>query len=182
LDAERFFRAVDRAVWDNVSRHSDLPLVVAAVPEHQAIFRALTHNQRVVPQGIEKNPSSMSVRELCDAAWKSIEPNYLARLQRLVEDFNTARARQQGSDDVCAVAKAARDGRVGVLLVEAERVIPGRLDPQTGEARPAAPDARDADDLLDDVAETVLRMKGTVVVVPRDRMPTQTGLAATNRF
>src|SRR5215213_465088 len=124
----------------------------------------------------------MSVRELCDAAWTSIEPNYLARLQRLVEDFNTARARQQGSDDVCAIAKAARDGRVGVLLVEAERVIPGRFDPQTGEARPAAPDARDADDLLDDVAETVLRMKGTVVVVPRDRMPTQTGLAATNRF
>jgi len=25
-------------------------------------------------------------------------------------------------------------------------------------------------------------MKGTVVVVPRDRMPTGTGLAATNRF
>lgn len=182
LDAERFFRAVDRAVWENVSRHSELPLIVAAVPQHQAMFRALTHSPRLVPQGIEWNPSAMSVRELCDAAWRCVEPNYLARLQRLVEDFHTARSRFQGSDDVCAVAKAARDGRVGVLLVEADRVIPGRFDPQTGEAQPAPMNTAGVDDLLDDVAETVLRMKGTVVVVPRDRMPTATGLAATNRF
>jgi hypothetical protein len=181
-DAERFFRAVDRAVWDHVSHDSDLPLVVAALPENQAIFRALTHNQRVVPQGIERNPGSMSAEHLFEAAWKCVEPDYQARLQKFVEDFNTARARQQASGDLSAVARAAHEGRVGVLLVEAERVVPGRLDPTTGEAMQAAEDAHDVDDLLDDVAETVLRMKGTVVVVPRDRMPTATGLAATNRF
>src|SRR5207244_7815612 len=36
LDSERFFRAVDRAVWERVSRPSGLPLVIAALPEHQA--------------------------------------------------------------------------------------------------------------------------------------------------
>ena len=35
---------------------------------------------------------------------------------------------------------------------------------------------------LDDLAELVLRRKGTVVVVPRERMPTTTGLAAIYRF
>jgi len=182
LDAERFFRAADRAVWEHVSRDAGLPLVIAALPEHQAIFRAVTHNPRVVPQGIERNPGSMSVEHLCDAAWKCVEPDYVARLQKFVEDFNTARARQQASGDLGAIAKAAHEGRVGVLLVEAERVVPGRLDPNTGDALQAAEDARDVDDLLDDVAEAVLRTKGTVVVVPRDRMPTETGLAATNRF
>jgi len=182
LDAERFFRVVDRAVWEHVSRHTLLPLVIAALPEHQAIFRAVTHNPRVVPQGIERNPASMSVEHLREAAWKCVEPDYLARLQKFVEDFNTAKARQQASGDLGAIAKAAHEGRVGVLLVEAERVVPGRLDPNTGEALQASENARDVDDLLDDVAEAVLRTKGTVVVVPRDRMPTRTGLAATNRF
>ena len=182
LDAERFFRAVDRAVWEHASRDSGLPLVIAALPEHQAMFRALTHNQRVVAQGIDKNPGSMSAEELCQAAWKCVEPDYVGRLQKFVEDFNTAKARQQASEDLCAIAKAAHEGRVGVLLVEAERTVPGRLDPNTGDALPAADGARDVDDLLDDVAEAVLRTKGTVVVVPRDRMPTGTGLAATNRF
>jgi len=182
LDSERFFRVVDRAVWEHVSRDSGLPLVIAALPEHQSMFRALTHNQRVVPQGVEKNPGAMSVEELRDAAWKCVEPVYLTRLQQYVEDFNTAKARQQASGELNAVAKAAHEGRVGVLLVEAERTVPGRLDPNTGDVWQAPENANDVDDLLDDVAETVLRTKGTVVVVPRDRMPTATGLAATNRF
>ena len=182
MDAERFFRVVDRAVWEKVSRDSGLPLVIAALPEHQAMFRALTHNPRVVAQGIERNPGSMSAEHLCEAAWKCVEPDYVGRLQKFVEDFNTAKARQQASEDLCAIAKAAHEGRVGVLLVEAERVVPGRLDPNTGDALQAADGARDVDDLLDDVAEAVLRTKGTVVVVPRDRMPTGTGLAATTRF
>jgi hypothetical protein len=182
LDAERYFRAVDQAVWENVSRHSDLPLIVAAPKDHQAVFRNLTRNRRIIDAGIEQNPASMSVEDLRLAAWKCVEPSYLARLQQFVNDFQTAKARQQASDDLGAVAKAAREGRVGILLVEAERMLPGRLDPHTGEPRPADSAVPGGDDLLDDVAEMVLKTKGTVVVVPRDRMPTGTGLAATNRF
>ena len=43
-------------------------------------------------------------------------------------------------------------------------------------------DGQVVDDLLDDLAELVLRMGGQVQVVPADRMPTQTGVAATYRF
>ena len=38
------------------------------------------------------------------------------------------------------------------------------------------------EDLLDDVAETVLRNGGEVVVVPAESMPSATGLAATHRY
>lgn len=38
------------------------------------------------------------------------------------------------------------------------------------------------DDLLDDVAELVLRNSGEVVVVPAARMPGQSGIAAIYRF
>jgi hypothetical protein len=38
------------------------------------------------------------------------------------------------------------------------------------------------DDLLDDVAELVLRKGGSVVVVPAADMPSQTGVAAAFRF
>jgi len=39
-----------------------------------------------------------------------------------------------------------------------------------------------ADDLLDDIGEAVLRRGGEVVVVPAERMPTTSGLAATYRY
>jgi hypothetical protein len=44
---------------------------------------------------------------------------------------------------------------------------------------PAHPEV---DDLLDDIAELALKMGGEVVVVPSDRMPGETGVAATYRF
>jgi hypothetical protein len=38
------------------------------------------------------------------------------------------------------------------------------------------------DDLLDDLAEQTLRTGGEVVIVPGERMPTDTGIAAVRRF
>ena len=38
IDAERFFRAVDRAVLEHYSRPSGLPLILAALPEHHHLF------------------------------------------------------------------------------------------------------------------------------------------------
>jgi len=57
------------------------------------------------------------------------------------------------------------------------------LDVKLGnvEKRPSIDDPG-VDDVLDDLAEAVLRTKGDVVVVPADRMPTRTGLAGVLRY
>ena len=79
------------------------------------------------------------------------------------------------------MAQAALDGRVATVLIEADRQLPGRVDAQTGAiTRTAA--AELGDDLLDDVGELVLRTGGDAVVVPAERMPTGTGLAAIYRY
>ncbi|MDZ4754581.1 MAG: hypothetical protein SGJ11_08795, partial [Phycisphaerae bacterium] len=80
------------------------------------------------------------------------------------------------------VAAAATAGRIGTLLVEANRQIPGRIQPGTGEVQFGNLADPDTDDALDDLAELTLRMNGQVVIVPAERMPTTTGLAATYRF
>ena len=124
----------------------------------------------------------MSLVELQAAAWRVMEPQYRARLARLVEDYGTAKARQAADDDLAQVAAAAVAGRVGTLLVEDGRQVPGRLDAKTGGLRPGDLSDPEVDDLLDDVAEAALRRDGQVVVVPADRMPTRTGLAAVFRY
>jgi hypothetical protein len=180
LDQERFFRAVDRAVWGRVSRESDVPLVLVALPEQQAAFRAVSENPRLLGAGVERSPARATERELLAEVWACVEPMYLARLGQLVEDFNVARARGLATDDLDAAAHAAHAGRVGRMLVVADRSLPGQIDLQTGAVRPA--DDPVAGDLLDDLAALVLRRKGEVVVVPPERMPTATGLAAVYRF
>jgi hypothetical protein len=57
----------------------------------------------------------------------------------------------------------------------------GRLDPATGRVEGGDPSHPQVDDLLDDLGELVEQMGGQVLVLPAERMPERTGLAATYR-
>lgn len=181
-DVLKFFRAVDRGILEYHSRPSGLPLLLAALPESHEPFRRVSHNPFLLPDGITTNPDALSLDQLCSLSWTHIEPSYLARLEALKDKFHAARSRQTGSADLSDVAKAAVSGSVETLLVEADRVIPGVLDRTTGSIRAGNSEDPHVDDMLDDLAELVLAKGGEVVVVPRERMPVESGLAAIFRF
>lgn len=179
---DRFFRLVDRGILEHHSRPSGLPLLLAALPESHEPFRRISRNPFLLPEGIETNPDSSSVEQLREAAWKKVMPFYLARLEELKEKFFAAQSRQAASADLSDVARAAVAGRVETLLVEAERVIPGVLDRTSGAIELKGQANAHVDDLLDDVAELALAKGGEVVIVPAERMPADSGLAAIYRF
>lgn len=181
-DTQRFFRVVDRAVTEHHSRPSGLPLLLAALPEHHSLFREMSRNPLLMDSGLDINPAVVSLDQLRERAWKVIEPRYRARLAGFVDDFGAARASGLCAEALPDVAIAAISGRIATLLIDADRVVPGRLDIASG-AITLAPDGEPGvDDLLDDIAEQVLKTKGEVVVVPAERMPTTTGAAAIFRF
>ncbi|MPZ33042.1 MAG: hypothetical protein GEV13_18970 [Rhodospirillales bacterium] len=182
IDADRFFRAVDRAVLEHYSRPSGLPLILAALPEHHHRFHQVSQNPFLVSQGIRFNLDSLSADELRVQAWEVIEPKYPARLAALKGEFEHARSRGIGSDDLAQVAEAAVSGRVATLMIEAGRQIAGRLDGATGRIESADLSDPQVDDLLDDLGELVVSKGGTVLVIPTERMALQTGLAATYRY
>jgi hypothetical protein len=108
---------------------------------------------------------------------------YLQRLQLVIDRYGAARAANRGDEALPQVALAAVVGRVDVLLLEAERTVQGSMDPGTGVLQIAdTVEAPGAGDVLDDVGEAVLRNGGEVIVVPRERMPASTGLAAIYRY
>jgi hypothetical protein len=181
-DIVRFFRIIDRAILERHSRPSGLPLMLAALAEYHAPFREVSHNPYLMAEGLAINPDALSLEELRIMAWEKIEPLYQKRLASLIDAFRTAQARQQGSDDLVEVVRATLAGRTGVLLIEADRQIPGRIDAATGQIEPGDLSHPGIDDVLDDLAETALRMKSEVVVVPGKLMPTTSGVAATYRY
>lgn len=181
-DTEHFFRAVGQAVLEQHSRPSGLPLLLAALPEHHHLFRKVSNNPNLVDAAIDVDPAALSMEELCKRAWTVVQPTYLKRLAGLVESFGNAQAAQHGSGDLSDVARAAAQGRVATLLLDAERSIPGRMDPETGAVSDAPLGDPRVDDALDDLGEQVLLNGGEVIIVPGERMPTATGLAAIYRF
>jgi hypothetical protein len=182
IDRERFFRSVDRAVLAHHSRPAGLPLILAALPEHHAPFRSVSQNPFLAADGIRIDPAALSLDQLRENAWRVAEPSFRARVARLADAFGAARGKSLASADVSDIAAAAISGRVSNLLVEADRRMPGRLN-AGGVGINEAPGADpEIDDLLDDVAESVMKAGGEVIIVPADRMPTDSGLAAIYRF
>ena len=182
IDNQRFFRAVDRAILEHHSRPTRLPLLLAALAEHHDVFRKISHNPFLLEVGIKLDPQSVSGERLRSAAWQVMEPYFMQRIAKYIEDFQTAQSQQLGASDLTDIAHALIAGRVGVLLVEADREIPGKLDPATGSLEFLALEATDVDDLLDDFAELALKMGGEVMIIPAEQMPSTSGAAATYRY
>jgi stalled ribosome rescue protein Dom34 len=133
-------------------------------------------------EGITVNPDTLPIDELRKRAWQIAEPEYRARLAKMADEFELAKSKGLGSDDLAQVAKAAVAGRVATLLIEADRQIAGRLDGTTGRVEVADMSHPQVDDLLDDLGELVAKMGGKVMVIPAEQMPGHTGLAATYRY
>lgn len=182
LDMERFFRVVDRGVLEHYSRPTGLPLILAGLPQNVAGFRSVTRNPQLQEIAIEVDADSLTPDELRAHAWRRIEPLYVQRLAELADSFKASRSRGLGADDPAKIAEAALTGRIGTLLIDAERIVPGKIDAATGKLLARAMSDPEADDVLDELAETVVRMKGEAIVVPTQRMPSDTGVAAIYRF
>lgn len=182
-DAERFFRVVADTIYEHYSKPSGWPLILAALPEHHSLFHKVNKNPLLLPKGISINPSSVSPEKLGNMAWETMEPEYQLKLDRLVARFEQARANGKGSDDYKEVAVAAVEGRVDTLIVEADRIIAVRVtNLVTGNTQKKDLINPRVDDLLDDMGELVMKMGGEVMVLPTDKMPSETGLAAIFRY
>ncbi len=181
VDAERYFRAVDRAVLEHHSRPSGLPLMLAALPEHHHLFHEVSHNPFLMTSGLMFDPQGLTQGELQQRAWDVAAPQQAAQQAAWSEAYAAAAGKGLGSEDLSQVAHAAVAGRVATLLIEAEREVAGRIDASTGRIDPAALGNPRVDDVLDDLGTLVEKMGGEVHVLPAERMPCRTGVAASFR-
>lgn len=181
-DRERFFREVDRAVLEHHSRKSRLPLILAALPEHQSHFRKHSHNDLLLPEGIESDVSLLSQNELREKSWMVMQPRYIKRLEGFINQYGESHGQGLATDQLEQIGQATMEGRVATLLVEADRQIPGMADKQGGKAIAVDDGSATTPDLLDELTIWTLEQGGEVISVPTERMPTASGAAAIYRY
>jgi hypothetical protein len=180
-DRDRYFRAVDQAILDHHSQPSELPLILAALPEHQTHFRRISHNPMLLEESIDCDPAALTPDELRERAWQAMQPRHLERLAQLLDRYGESHAQGLASDKLDDIAQAIVANRVATLLVEAERELHGHLERDSGQLQVMA-DTADAPDLLEELPAWVLEFGGEVLVMPREQMPSKSGAAAIYRF
>lgn len=182
IDIERYFRYVDRTIAEHYSKPTGLPLYLVTLTEYHTLFKEVSHNPYLQSEGIKSDYEALSLEQLRDDAWRLVEPNYLDKTKKLVESFENAKASGQGSEKLQEIVFAASEDRIERLILEDGRQSPGKIDLETGEIVTANVDVTEVDDVMDDLAEIVFKTGGEVVVLPKERMPVETGAAAIFRW
>lgn len=179
----RYFRRLDEAIWKRHSEQSNLPLILAALPEYHGFFHQASHNPMLLEQGIKRDPfHDLEQRELGKLAWEVFRPQQHDHLAQIAEYYGAARAHGKASDRIHELAHMAAFGRLETLLLQQDRHVGGSIDRGTGQVTFKAIHDPNVDDVLDDLAELTLSQGGEVWVVPKEEVPGDTGVAGIQRY
>lgn len=180
LDAD-FFAEIDKFVEKHFSRVNHLPLVLVALPEHQGTFRKVSSNHLLVSEGVAIGPGHLKAQELREKTFAVIEKLQHEFINSKISQIEAARSHGKGSTDLAEITKAAVAGRVGTLLVDVDKVIPGTIS-DTGDIQPGDLSDPHVDDILDDLMELVFQADGEIHALPTGLMPVDSGVAALLRY
>lgn len=183
VDTLRFFRVIDDAISEHCSKPAGVPLVLVCLSQYQGEFRALSKNPHLHPDGVSIDPGALSPEQLREKVWEVMAPAYQKEITGVVDAFRSALAKGLGAEALDDTVAAALEGRVDTLLVSADAKIPGRID--TDSMQVCKSDDFDdprVGDVLNDVAELVMRHDGSTLVIPQASMPGKSKVAAILRY
>jgi len=177
----RLFRAADGALREALPGAT--PILLAGSGSVLSAFRDVCTHPAVFPEGVEGAVDDVGIDELHERVLPTALRALEARNARLVEDFRKAQDRGLASDVLTTVAEAAVAGRVRRLVVAGGKTLFGRVDRETGEVTlHAGQSGPQDDDVLDDLAETVLARGGEVFVLDATKMPHEAAAVAIYRW
>lgn len=180
-ETEKFFRYVDNVVTEFACAASR-PVILVALPEHQALFRNLTTLPCLHERGIDKDMNGTSAAELLEDASALIEGDRAAQVHTALEEFGNAQAEGRGSTQPAEIGHALAERKVSTLFVTDRPALSGDFDEETGVVSFLSKDEAGCCDIADEFAQAALRQGGTVWVVEEAAMPGNTGMAAQFRY
>lgn len=178
-EQKRYVTIVQQAVLAAIADREQ-PLVLAASNDLERVYREANTHPRLLDQGIEANPASLSDGELEERARTILDEHYRKRILDWVEDFGTRQAHGTGSAQLSEVARAARSGQVAELLFDIDADTEGTID-EFGELSLADEPGPATYRVVDEIAAQVLHTGGRVRAVRADDMPGAAVVAAVFR-
>lgn len=180
---KEFFNRVDKSFISGYANQG-ARLVIAGVQKNLALYREIADQKELIYQQLEGNYEATSVHDLGKKAWEVVrEKNRQERHAALNELQRAASARKLGSG-ICDVWRLASEGRVNLLVVEENYLVPAALNDQNAivldisgwDARQIMPDA------VDELAEIVVEKGGKVVFVDDGTLGNFQKVAAVLRY
>jgi len=182
IDRAKFFRHVDRFVTEEISKKLELPLILVAHKEHQTDFKKLSINPFILEKCIDGSYGDFPEDKIQNEIMKINDKRFSIVIDQAIERYHNLTNKDLSSDQLIIVLKALLESRVDTLLIEEDKMIPGKIDKEKHQI--VASDLNDpqTDDLLDDMVQHTYLTGSKVFILKKDQMPTSSGVAAIFRY
>lgn len=176
-----YSQAIDRALRPVIAG-SGRPLIIAAAEPLASIYRAVSTYENLVADIIAGNPDERSNDDLADAARRPLDTIYAAELSALTTEFDERAAGALTVTDLHDVARCATGKAIGLLFVDIDAHIPGRIDELSGVV--SVSDRGDASNycVVDEILSRALVSDAQIVAVRASEVPGGGPVAAILRF
>ncbi len=166
--AHHYYLAVDRGLKDTVK---DTPVLLAGLHEEALEFRRAAKHCKLLDTVVEGNPDHVTPAQFAPAAARAALEHYHGHGDAVIAKYREMTDRSRTMEGARDVWKAAAAGRVHQLCATEGVEVPGDIQqPHSHE------------DLINaGIAET-LKNGGEVFLLPKDRMPAESPVAAILRF
>ena len=182
IDREKYFRYVDRFVYEHFSKHHPLPLILVTPKDHQFTYRSAAKNPHMLESMIDGSFESIIHTHLLVELTKIANLRFDKHLQRMIQTYQDQKHLLLSSDGLETVAKALMEGRVSHLFIEKDHVIPGHLNLTQQKVMYWDLNEPHTDDVLDDMLQLAMTKGTSVYLLDKSKMPTQSGVAANFRY
>ncbi|MBD1432269.1 hypothetical protein H8B06_05475 [Sphingobacterium sp. DN00404] len=179
IDMDRFFRKIDQAILEHYPIPQDVPLVLAALPEHHSHFMRISKHHNFSPIHLQINPQSLSKTALLEKIQDVFNKILEKRKKELLERYQLAIPENLSSLDIGDVTRDVIDGKVEVLCIENGKSIEGHID--VDERKIVQKDGQQTD-VINELVRMVFSYGGSVIVLDEEEMPSETGVFTINRY
>ncbi len=114
-DQEKFFRHIDHTLTEMLAPHD--PIILVSLPEHQADFRKIVKNNKVLDEGIEKPMDSLKESELLSRIGEILKSARSAHFEHYANLIERAKREEKLVTGVEAIRTCLKEGRVDTLLI-----------------------------------------------------------------
>lgn len=177
----RYFMEVSRGIRDYLGG-AEGPVILAAVDYCHPIFKQASKLSNLAEQGINGNVHHWNDKQIYEAAWPIARQVMDRRIDETLQMWERAFGQGKTEMDLATVGRRVIEGRVHRLLLDEEAEQWGHYNRTTGEIElveaSGKDDAEMVIDIYDEIAEAVIELGGEVVVMPADKIPSDTGIGA----
>jgi len=182
IDRIKFFRYVDNEVLEHVSKPSGLPLILLAQKKNQFDFKKLSKNPYLIDTAIDGSMKDFSDSSILDFLRIIQNKRFNYELEDIINKYKTKQQYGSSSDQIIIILKAIIEGRVDVLMIESNKIIPGKINYEKSQIIQSKLNDPETDDLLDDMIEYALTKGTKCYILEKEKMPTTSGVAAIFRY